>query len=436
MTQQALTQPARQHPGGEIRRSVLPGGLRLVTEHVPGSRSLDLGFFVAVGSRDEPRELHGASHFLEHVLFKGTATRSAREISESIEAHGGDFNAYTSREYTCFHARVLAERGSETVELFGDMLSNSLVRPQDVAVERDVILDEIAMHADDPGEVAWDLLVAQLFAGTPLAPRVIGSSRSVARASAARVRDYWRTHYTSDRIVVSLVGELDHDAMRAQLLGLDAALASPASRLRSRQPAVLAPRRRVSTSATEISQTSVVLGFEGVPLGHPDREALVVASVVLGGGMSSRLFQEVREKRALAYSIDCSHSSWTDAGVFTIDWQALPERTGEIMEAVQRIVADVRRDGFTPDELDAARGQLVGQTILHHESPSARMSLLGTEELSGERQGLGALLDAYRSVDLQQLNAVARRALAQPPAIAMAGAASQSAAARRLQRTW
>lgn len=420
-----------------IRRSTLAHGLRVVTERVPASRAFDVGLFVEVGSRDEARAEHGASHFLEHVLFKGTPTRDARQVSAELESAGGDLNAYTTREYTCFHARVLADQAGVAVDVLTDMLANSLVRPADVGTEREVILDEIAMHSDDPGEVAVEAAIATLFAGTELAPMVIGSASSIRRLSAAAVRDYWRRHYTSDRVVVAAVGDVDHDELVARLAWFDAALApaSPAPVL-VRRPALAAPERPTTVRSTGMAQSSVVLAFGGLPAVHPRREALALLAVALGGGMSSRLFQEVRERRALAYTIDCSESAWSDAGLFTIDWQALPERTAEIMDVVRDLVAQVRDEGITADELAAATGQLVGQTLLHFESPSARMGRLGGGELRGDRRTVEEQVAAYRAVTLDEVNALAREVLGQVPVVAIAGAGVPRSTGQRLQRRW
>lgn len=422
-------------PAHAVRRSSLPGGLRVVTEQVPGSRAFDVGFFVAAGSRDEQPGEHGASHFLEHVLFKGTPTRTAEQISAQVENFGGDLNAYTTREYTCFHARVLSEQAGTTVDVFCDMLANSLLRLVDVGTERGVILDEIAMHADDPSEVAVEAAIEALFAGTRLAPLVIGSSTSIRRMSTQRVRDYWRRSYTSDRIVVAAVGAVDHEELCQRLSGFDQALATT-TRVPEREPARPTVASPVRVRSNDLAQTSVVLGFDTFGAVDPRREALALLAVALGGGMSSRLFLEVRERRALAYTIDCSEAAWTDAGLMTIDWQALPERTAEIMQVVREIVAEVREQGITAEELEAAKGQLVGQSILHYENPSARMSRLGSAELVGERRTIAEVLDAYAAVTLDEVNALARELLAQVPVVSMAGAATPRTAARRLREHW
>ncbi|MEL4357177.1 MULTISPECIES: M16 family metallopeptidase [unclassified Luteococcus] len=419
-----------------IRRSTLAHGLRVVTEQVPGARAFNLGVFVGVGSRDESPDEHGCSHFLEHVLFKGTPSRDAEQISAEIERFGGDLNAYTTREYTCFHARVLHSQADVALDVLTDMLANSLIRPADVATEREVILDEIAMHDDDPGEVAIEGAIGKLFAGSRLGPTVIGSATSIRRMPTRRITDFWRRHYTSNRMVVSAVGDLDHDDLCARLAGFDAALApSPGGEV-ARPAAHHATEPRIFRRSNELAQTSVVLAFPGFGTLDPRREALSLLAVALGGGMSSRLFQEVRERRALAYTIDCSEAAWRDAGLVTIDWQALPERTPEILDVVHRIVADVRQHGITADELAAAKGQLLGQTVLHFENPGARMSRLGGAELAGDRRGIEDLLTDIRAVTLAEVNTLAAQVLGRVPVVSMAGAAGSRAAARRLQTAW
>ncbi|MEL4503988.1 pitrilysin family protein [Luteococcus sp. H138] len=419
-----------------IRRSTLANGLRVVTEHVPGAKAFNVGIFVGVGSRDEEPGEHGCSHFLEHVLFKGTPTRDAEQISAEIERFGGDLNAYTTREYTCFHARVLQSQASVAVDVLTDILANSLIRPGDVGTERDVILDEIAMHDDDPGEVAIEGAIAALFAGTRLGPTVIGSATSIRRMPTARIVDYWRRHYTSDRMVVSAVGDLDHDELCTRLAAFDADLAPRGTGAVSRPASSPGSTAGVRRRTTELAQTSFVLAFPAFGVLDPRREALALLAVALGGGMSSRLFQEVRERRALAYTIDCSEAAWQDTGLLTIDWQALPERTGEILDVVRRIVRDVREHGITADELDAAKGQLVGQSILHYENPSSRMSRLGSAELAGDLRPVDAVLATYRAATLDAVNSVAREVLNRVPTASMAGAPGPRTAVLRMQRGW
>lgn len=422
------------------RVTTLPGGVRVVSETVPGARSAAVGFFVGVGSRDEGDGEHGASHFLEHVLFKGTPTRDAAQISATVESRGGDLNAYTTREYTCFHARVLADQLPTTVELFCDMLANSLVAPADVDVEREVILDEIAMNADDPSELAGDEAIRLLLAGSALARQVIGSSTSIRRMSAATVKRFWQQHYLASTTVVSVVGAVDHDELCSWLAGFDEALARREDELEhgawQRTASGAASTAGIVRHTNELAQASVVLAFDGIGLHDPRREALGLLTAALGGGMSSRLFQEVREKRALAYTIDCSNYSWSDAGQVTIEWQALPERTAEIMDTVRQIVAQVRREGITADELEAARGQIIGQTVLHYESPSARMSRLGRAVLQGEWRSIDQLLDAFAAVTLDEVNALAATVFAPVPVVSLAGADVPRRLAVKLQQQW
>ncbi|HIW29759.1 MAG TPA: insulinase family protein [Candidatus Luteococcus avicola] len=428
------TGTARQHPGGEVLRAELPGGLRVLSEHVPGAVGTNLGVYVGVGSRHEPANRHGSSHFLEHVLFKGTPTRTAEQVSAELEARGGDLNAYTTREYTCFHARVLAGDTARAVELLGDMLTHSLVRPADVAIEREVILDEIAMHADDPSESSVDRAIATLFEGSSLAPLVIGSAGSIRRQSARAITAWWQENYRAGQIVVAATGAVDHEALVTSVA--EAFADAPAGQAARPVETPVPGEPRVAFQRGDTAQTAVTLAWPGVRYGDALRPRLDLASVALGGGMSSRLFVEVRERRALAYTIDASTSSWTDSGMFTVEWQSLPARTAEIIDVVGDICQQVRREGFSADELAAAQGQLVGQTLLHFENPSARMGRIGSRELLGDPWDTDELLAAYAAVTLDEVNDTIAGLLSRAPVVSLAGGSSGRPAADRMITRW
>ena len=415
----------RVYRSGEIRRSTLPSGLRVVTEEMAGSRAFCVGFFVGVGSRHESGRLHGASHFLEHVLFKGTPRRTAEEISQAVESVGGELNAYTAKEHTCFHARVLADDAPLVVDVLADMISDSLLLGRDIDAERAVILDEIAMHTDDPGEVAADLVTSAVFGDHGLGRPVIGSAHSITRLRRNHVDGYWRSHYRPSQIVVAAAGAVDHDRLVDQLGAVDG-LGSDHGRPPRRSPGPSTPsvarsRPRVVTALRDSAQVSVVLAAACPGIFDDRRYALGLLSLVLGGGMSSRLFVEVRERRGLAYSIEAGESVYSDAGLFSVDWQCAPERLADILDVVRRVTGELAEAGIGGGELARAKTQLRGQTILAYEGPNSRMSRLGVTAVSGERRGLEEHLERYDAVTPDEVQQMAQCLFDAGPVLGLVG---------------
>ncbi|SDE47562.1 M16 family metallopeptidase [Auraticoccus monumenti] len=434
MTTTHHTEAADAHLGGAVRRTELACGLRVVSEDVPGSHTFSIGFFVGVGSRHEADQLHGASHFLEHVLFKGTRRRAPEEISAAIEQVGGDLNAYTGKEQTCFYARVLAEDAGLATDVLLDMLTGSLVLGEDLEAEREVILEEIAMHADEAGEVAADLVAARLFHGHTLGRSIIGSPGSVGALTREQVVGFWRRHYRPSSLVVAASGRVDHEALVRQLAPLDA-VRQPHRARRSSPPA----RRHVpgvELVPRPTEQCTVSMAFPGFGLFDERRFPLGVLGTVLGGGMSSRLFVEVRERRGLTYSIDAGETTYSDAGVFTVDWQCTPDRVEPVAVLVREALAEVVHHEVPAAELARARGQLRGQTVLAYESPAARMSRLGSSELSGDPRTLTEVLAGYDAVTAEDVRRVARDVVTAPPLLAVVGPAPGRERLERLVQGW
>lgn len=397
----------------------MPNGLQVVTEHMPASRTFSVGVFVGVGSRDETRALHGASHFLEHVLFKGTLRRSAEEISAAVEAVGGELNAYTTKEYTCFYARVLRSDAALAVDVLSDMISASRITAADVDAERAVILDEIAMHADDPGEVVSELVSDRIFAGSGLGQAVIGSPRSIEALSRDQIVRHWRRHYSPASLVVAAAGHVDHDQLVTQLAGLDARPSPATPRVRrgsapSPQPGLVSEHRRVE-------QASAVLAYPGVGIFDDRRYPMGLLSLVVGGGMASRLFVEVRERRGLTYGIDAGDTSYAEAGLWSVDWQCAPNRLAEIITLVQATLAEVAEHGVTDAELARAQGQMRGQTVISYESPGSRMSRLGANTLAGDDRTLAEVLTRFDAVTAAEVQAEAALLFSQPAVLGLVG---------------
>jgi len=387
-----------------------------------------VGFFVATGSRHEAPHLHGVSHFLEHLLFKGTKRRRPEEISGEIEHVGGDINAYTAKEHTCFLAQVLHDDRHIAVDVLTDILGWSLVRSVDVDSERDVILDEIAMHNDDPAEVAHELATARLFAGSPLGRSVIGSRASIEALERRQIASYWRRHYRGPAMVVAAAGRVDHERLVEALLPFAEKVSAstpgprlPAGRARPGESAVLLHRR-------PLEHAQAVLGFRSPGLfsapGEFDdtRPALNLLAMMLGGGMSSRLFVEVREHRGLAYSIDAGEMAYTDAGCVTIEWGSAPERVPEIATIVRDTIAEVIMDGVTEEELARAKGQVTGQLLLGLEGSNARMGRIGSGALMGDHRSVDEVMATYRAITVADIQRAAAEVLAAPPVLAVVGA--------------
>jgi predicted Zn-dependent peptidase len=396
----------------------------VVTEEMVSSRAFCVGFFVGVGSRQESGRLHGASHFLEHVLFKGTPRRTAEEISYAVESVGGELNAYTAKEHTCFHARVMADDAELVVDVLADMITDSLLLGRDIDAERDVIMDEIAMHHDDPGEVAGDLVTSAIFGDHGLGRPVIGSAHSITALRRNQVDAYWRRHYRPAEIVVAAAGAVDHDRLVEQL-GAFAAFGEQA-RASRRVPRPSAPTvarggPRVVAGIRDSAQVSAILAASCPGMFDDRRYALGLLSLVLGGGMSSRLFLEVRERRGLAYSIEAGESVYSDAGLFSIDWQCAPERLTDILEVVRQVTGELAENGLDERELAQAKTQLRGQTILGYEGPNSRMSRLGGSAVSGDERPLEEHLAHYDAVTADQVQAMAQQLFAAGPVLGVVG---------------
>lgn len=411
---------------------MLPGGLRVVTEHMPASRTFSVGFFAGVGSRHESDALHGASHFLEHVLFKGTARRAAEEISAEIESVGGDLNAYTAKEHTCFHARVLGADAARSIDVLTDMLTASRVAGADVDAERAVILDEIAMHGDDPGETVQELVTGRLLGPDGLGRSVIGSQRSIAAMSRSQIVRHWRCHYRPPALVVAAAGAVDHDALLGQLAALDEGPATPEPR--PAPPSVIDYEGGLLTAVRPLEQCSVALALPGPGTFDDRRYPLGLLATVLGGGMASRLFVEVRERRGLTYSIDAGELGFTDAGLFSIDWQCSPENLAEIATLVRTACLEVAEKGISEVELERAQGQMRGQTVLAYESPSSRMNRLGRNTLVHDDRSLDEVLDAFDAVSVADVQAEAARLFAAAPVLGVVGPKLPARALTALRR--
>jgi predicted Zn-dependent peptidase len=410
-----------------VRRTVLPSGLRIITEQQAGVRSAAIGVWVGVGSRDESPTLHGCSHFLEHLLFKGTAGRSALDISFELDAVGGEFNAFTAKEYTCFHARVLDEDLPLAVDVLGDMITSSTLAPADVEAEREVILDEIAMHDDDPDDVVHNLFAAQAWGDSPLGRPIAGTVGSIRALTRAQIQRFYRRHYVPSNVVVAAAGNVDHTALVRQVRAAFARndwLAGEAAP----KPARRGTRKRVSagtiSAARPFEQVNVVLGMEGLPRDDERRFALGVLNTALGGGTSSRLFQEVRELRGLAYSVFSFASHHADSGLVGVSVGCLPNKLDDVLAVVREELGKVASAGITDDELARGKGQLRGGLVLGLEDSASRMSRLGKAELvHDELLSIDEVIARIDGVTLEEVREIAADVLTRPEVLAIVGPA-------------
>jgi len=412
--------------GGTVERTELPGGLRVLTETMPGVLSATLGIWIGVGSRDETPAISGASHFLEHLLFKGTRSRSALEIASAMDAVGGEMNAFTAKEHTCYYANVLASDLPLAVTLLGDLVTEALNTAPDLESERTVVLEEIAMRDDEPADAVHDLYAETLFGDTPLGRSVLGTVSSIEALTRDDVDGWYRERYAVPSIVVAAAGRVDH----RQVLELVAAAFGDRlsgglrpDPLRGGDDVDLTePARPTGLLHRRTEQVHLLIG--GLGLGRLDerRYAAAVLDAAVGGGMSSRLFQEVREKRGLVYSVGSSLTHYAGTGSFSVYAGCSPKRVPEVLRIVRAELAGVGADGITAEEVARAQGQLKGGMVLGLEDTGSRMSRLGKSELShGEYLPVRTVLDRLDGVDLPQVSEVAADLFARPTCLAVVG---------------
>ncbi|WP_237203533.1 M16 family metallopeptidase [Rothia endophytica] len=401
--------------GNDVRRSILPGGVRVITERMPSQRSVSIGFWVGVGSRDEAPGMLGSTHFLEHLLFKGTGQRTALDIAHAFDRVGGESNALTAKEHTCYYARVLDEDTSMAIDVIADMVTGAVIDPELLEQERGVILEEIAMDQDDPTDVAFESFIEQLMGAHPLGRPIGGTPQEITDVSREAVWDHYKKFYTPDRLVISAAGSLNHGEIVKLVMeslaqrGWDLSEGTAPAPRRERLRADITPGAESLTLEKNFEQTNIVMGCPGLIAGDDRRFAMSVLNSALGGGMSSRLFQEIREKRGLAYSTFSFSGSYSDAGYFGMYAGCLPAKAEQVTELMQKTFDDLARDGLTADELEKVIGQLGGSTILGSEDAGSRMSRLGRAELdSGRFMSLDELLEGVRAVTLDDVQDLAR----------------------------
>ncbi|WP_159621822.1 M16 family metallopeptidase [Ruania rhizosphaerae] len=421
--------------GALVRRSVLPGGIRVLTEAMRGQRSVAVGAWVAVGSRDETDGHHGSTHFLEHLLFKGTPRRDAMAIASAFDAVGGEANAATGKEHTCYFARVLDADQPMAVDVILDMVTSAVLDPSEFTSEREVILEELAMNEDDPGDVAHERFSAQVFGTHPLGRPIGGTPETIRDVPRDAVFEHYRRTYIPSELVVTAAGGVDHDELCSQVLsavrsgGWDLLEGvRPAARRRAggdqhvgasgdfpTDPSILTVHR-----STE--QANVLLGGLGLPAGDERRFEMSVLNAVLGGSMSSRLFQEVREKRGLAYAVYSFSGGFADAGMFGLYAGCAPGKVEQVVDLLEEQWQLLASDLVPVQELERGIGQVCGQMVLGLEDNGSRMSRLGRTEIStGELLTVTETLDRVRAVRAEDVRALAADLLVQPRHLTVVG---------------
>ncbi|HVV35837.1 MAG TPA: pitrilysin family protein [Acidimicrobiales bacterium] len=411
----------------------LDSGLTVVTERVPAARSVAYGAWVGTGSRDESAELAGASHFLEHLLFKGTATRSTADIAEAIDAMGGDMNAFTSREHTGFHVKCLDDDGAEALDILVDIMAAPVIAPADVEVERGVIVEEILERDDEPADWVHDFVLQSTYPHNALGNDVLGSQESIEVMPRDAIAEFFATNYTPANIVVAAAGAVDHDAVCAAGEAIAAArAAAPAGKAR---PTPARPAAAVAVDVQDTEQVHLCIALPTVDQHSDDRYALAVVDQLLGGGLSSRLFQEVREKRGLAYTIYSYRSLFSDAGLLVICAGTAPAKVCDTLDIIGTELARVAHDGVAARELDIARRHLVGAFHLGLEDTGSRMASIASSQLAlGRVDEVDVAAQRIRDVTAEDVTRVVQDLAAAPRVVAVVGPVSETEISEHVAR--
>ena len=419
--------------GSSVRRSVLPSGVRILSEHVPGSQSVSVSFSVAVGSRDETNNHFGSTHFLEHLLFKGTKTRTAMDIAIAFDSVGGSSNASTGKEHTSYYAKVQDKALPIAVEVIADMLTSSLIDETEFENERPVILEELAMNDDDPQDVAHEAFSEAVLGNHPLGRPIGGTIETITNVSRAAVWEHYQQNYRPQDLVVAAAGSVNHqELVRLVEQGLLAAgwdlsiAAEPVAR-RLLHPAKISRGVKVKVINRPISQVNILVGSEGLSVDDPRRHAMGILNTVLGGGMSSRLFQEIREKRGLAYSVYSFNQGYSDAATFGLYAGCSAAKAIEVTSLMLEELEKVATAGITKAELELAQGNISGSLALKFETNQARMSRLATAEIvSGEFMDLDESLSRFEQVSLEDVQSLAAELVSRPRSLVAVGDVDQA----------
>lgn len=399
-----------------IKRYTCQNGVRIVLENNPTVRSVAIGVWIGTGSRHETPEINGISHFLEHMFFKGTSTKSAREIAESFDHIGGQVNAFTSKEYTCYYAKVLDEHANYALDVLADMFFHSTFDENELKKEKNVVYEEIKMYEDAPDDIVHDLLSKATYGNHSLGYPILGTEETLASFNGDSLRQYMHDYYTPDRVVISVAGNISDSFIK------DVEKWFGSYEAKGKATGLEKPEFHTEklTRKKETEQAHLCLGFKGLEVGHERIYDLIVLNNVLGGSMSSRLFQDVREDKGLAYSVYSYHSSYEDSGMLTIYGGTGANQLQQLSETIQETLATLKRDGITSKELENSKEQMKGSLMLSLESTNSKMSRNGKNELLlGKHKTLDEIINELNAVNLERVNGLARQLFTEDYALAL-----------------
>jgi predicted Zn-dependent peptidase len=397
---------------------------------MPDSHSATLGFWVDAGSRDETMAEWGASHFLEHLLFKGTDTRSAKDIAESIEAVGGDMNAFTTKEYTAYYTRLLDEDVELGLDILCDIMDSPAFRDDEVDAERQVILEEINMHEDEPSDLVHEVFHEALYPGHPLGREVLGERSTITDMTPEQIRAYFDTRYRPPKMVVAAAGNVDHDLVTA---GIERRFGGRPGDAPARIVPGLAPALPLRVVRRSTEQAHIIMGMRSITRDDDDRFALAVLNQIVGGGMSSRLFQEIREKRGLVYSVYSYRAAYLETGAFAIYAGTSPGRAHQVLDIIDTELDKLLQDGVTDRELAVAKGGLKGSLTLGLEDSAGRMNRIGRSQLvHGEVMPFDDLVARTEAIGHDDVRRVIDRVLGGERVLAVVGPFSEDDFAERV----
>lgn len=387
-----------------FQKTVLSNGVRVLSETIPYVKSVTLGVWIGTGSRFEDDLNHGVSHFIEHLLFKGTQKRSAKDIAETVDAVGGQLNAFTAKEHTCYYIKVIDTHTELGMDILSDMLLASKFDAEDIKRESEVVIEEIHMYEDSPDELVHDLHLDKVWSGHALGRNILGTTESVGGLDKGKIIDYYQTHYTADNLVVAAAGNISHE-MLVELTQRYFGLLAGRKSLRNVEPPILIPSRNIYGKDTE--QAHLCIGTKSVPQDSPDLYAVHVLNNILGGGISSRLFQSIREERGLAYSVYSYQTNYSDAGLFTIYAGTRPNNAVQVIDLIAQNIAAIKQNGITETELTRSKEQLKGGLLLGLESSSSRMSRIGKLEITlGKYIPLEEVVSKIEAVKLHDIQKI------------------------------
>jgi predicted Zn-dependent peptidase len=399
--------------------TTLPNGLRVISQDMPSVRSVAIGMWVDAGSRDETPIEAGASHFLEHLLFKGSDRLSAQAIAEAFDAVGAQHNAFTSKEYTAYWAKLRDADLPLATEILAEMLIRPAFRQEEIDSERHVVMEEINMNDDDPTDVAHEMFVRSLWSGHPLAPPILGTRTSITEMSRDTIAGYWGRRYSPPSVVVAAAGRVDHADVVAQIESLMGDWNGPVIEQSSQ---AAEPQSSVNVTRRDTEQAHLVFGGHALQRDDDRRWALTVVDHVLGGGMSSRLFREIREIRGLAYAVHSFRMPFRDTGAFAVYVGTTPTQTSEVLKLVRSELDKLMQDGLTGKELERAKGHVAGSLALSLEDSGSRMNRLGRNELTRmEHLSVDDIVAKVEAVDLDSALAVAKDVYAGPYVLGAVG---------------